>query len=250
MDRGLLAVGLDRSLELVVMHEAGHQWWQSMVAFNEAEEPWLDEGFTDYSTVRLAGSVLGEDNSAFDAGNLEMSYLDLRRIDYLANPDVPMYGHAWDFGGLTDYSVAAYSKPALSLSTLERVLGKPVMLKILSTFFQRYRFAHPTTDDFRSVAEEMSGQNLSWFFDGLVYGKGVLNYTVTALQRGLCDRGSPGRSCHSHSGAGEVCRWEHAFRSLGWENDARDLHLCGPPGSGERRGRSGAENPGRSGLVG
>ncbi len=180
---GLLQLGLDRILELEVMHEAGHQWWQSMVAFNEAEEPWLDEGFTDYSTVRLAGGVLGEDDSAVDAGNLKMSYLDLHRSEYLANPAVPMYGRAWDFSGPNDYTVATYSKPALSLSMLERVLGKTVMLKILASFFERYRFTHPTTEDFRSMAEEISGQDLSWFFDGLVYGKGVLNYTVTAVDR-------------------------------------------------------------------
>ena len=55
------------------------------------------------------------------------------------------------------------------------------MLDIMSTFFQRYQFAHPTTEDFYAVAEEVSGQDLSWFFDGLVYGDGVLNYTVTGV---------------------------------------------------------------------
>jgi len=51
----------------------------------------------------------------------------------------------------------------------------------MSTFFRRYRFGHPNTEDFRAVAEEVAAQDLSWFFDGLVYGDGVLNYTVTAV---------------------------------------------------------------------
>ena len=55
------------------------------------------------------------------------------------------------------------------------------MLDVMSTFFRRYRFAHPTTEDFRTVAEEVSGQDLSWFFDGLVYGDCVLNYAVTSV---------------------------------------------------------------------
>jgi hypothetical protein len=50
---GLTRSGNERTIELVVVHEIGHQWWQSMVAFNEAEEPWLDEGFTDYSALRV-----------------------------------------------------------------------------------------------------------------------------------------------------------------------------------------------------
>jgi len=171
---------MDRSLELVVTHELGHQWWQSMVGFNEAEEPWLDEGFTDYSAVRVMEAVYGADTSFLDAGNLQMGYFDMRRMEYLADPRVPMYGRAWDFGEM-EYGVAAYSKPVLSLRTLERTLGTETWLEVMSTFFHRYRFGHPTTEDFRTVAEEVSGQDLSWFFDGLVYGDGVLNYTVTGV---------------------------------------------------------------------
>jgi len=174
--------GIERSLELVIAHEVGHQWWQSMVAFNEAEEPWLDEGFTDYSTLRVMEMVYGTDASVLDVGNLRMGYMDSRRMEYLLDPRLPMYGRAWDFGEL-DYGIATYSKPVLSLRTLERTLGEETMLDILRTFFQRYQFGHPTTEDFYGVAEEVSQQDLSWFFDGLVYGDGVVNYTVTGIDR-------------------------------------------------------------------
>ena len=177
---GLARAGMEHSLELLIAHELGHQWWQSMVAFNEAEEPWLDEGFTDYSALRVMETLYGADSSFLDAGNLRMGYLDARRMEYLARPRLPMYGRAWDFG-MVEYGIAAYSKPVVSLRTLERILGEETMLNVMSTFFQRYQFGHPTSEDFRAVAEEISGQDLSWFFDGLVYGDGVLNYTVTGV---------------------------------------------------------------------
>lgn len=167
--------------EEVIIHEIGHQWWQSMVAFNEAEEPWLDEGFTEYSAARVMDSLYGVDRSFLDNRNLRMGALDFRRAEYLASPRVPMYGRAWDFAPM-EYGIAAYAKPALALRTLERTLGEETMLDIMSTFFDRYRFAHPTTDDFRKVAEEVAGRDLSWFFDGLVYGDGVVNYSVIALE--------------------------------------------------------------------
>ena len=171
--------GYERSLEVVVVHEVGHQWWQSMVGFNEAEEPWLDEGLTDYSALRLMEILYGAGTSLLDARNLHVGYLDEQRMMYLISPQVPMYGRAWDFG--FEYSTAAYSKPALSLRTLERIVGEEMMLDILRTFFQRYQFAHPTTADLHAVAEEVSDQDLSWFFEGLVYGGDVINYTVTAV---------------------------------------------------------------------
>jgi aminopeptidase N len=150
------------------------------VAFNEAEEPWLDEGFTDYSGVRVMDAVYGPGASFLRSRNLRVGAADVRRAQYLGNPRVPMYGRAWDFGPM-EYGIAAYAKPVIALRTLEGVLGEEMMLKVMSTFFQRYRFAHPTTEDFRTVAEEVSGQDLAWFFDGLVYGDGVLNYAVTDL---------------------------------------------------------------------
>lgn len=177
---GLVQGEIERALEAVIAHEIGHQWWQSMVAFNEVEEPWLDEGFTDYSALRVLETVYGADTSVLDAGNVQMGYLDSHRMNYLLSPGLPMYGPAWDFDML-DYAIATYSKPVLSLRTLERTLGDKVMLDVMSTFFQRYQFAHPTTEDFRAVAEEVSGQDVSWFFDGLVYGDGALNYAVTAV---------------------------------------------------------------------
>lgn len=174
-------LGVERSLELVTAHEIGHQWWQSVVAFNEAEEPWLDEGFTDYSAARLLLEAFPADGSALDAGGFEVDYVDLRRMEYLMVPRLPMYGTAWSFDTL-QYGIATYSKPTLALLTLERVLGKETMLAVMSTFFERYRFAHPTTEDFRRVAEEVSPQDLDWFFDGLVYSERVLNYTVSAVE--------------------------------------------------------------------
>ena len=84
--------GLDRSLEVVAVHEIAHQWWQSMVATNEAAEPWLDEGFADYSTVRLMNAEYGLYSSAFKLEDFEAGYLDMRRSEYVMSPGVPMYG--------------------------------------------------------------------------------------------------------------------------------------------------------------
>jgi len=170
---------IDHTLEVTTIHEIGHQWWQSMVGFNEAEEPWLDEGLTDYSALRVVDDLYGSDRSLIDSQTLHVGYLDLHRASYLMFPRVKMYGRAWDFG--SEYSIAAYSKPVLSWRTLERTIGDDALLNILSTFFQRYQFGHPTSEDLRAVAEERCPQNLDWFFDDLVTGDGVLNYTVTSL---------------------------------------------------------------------
>ena len=120
---GLTLGAGDHTLETVAMHEVGHQWWQSMVAFNEAEEPWLDEGFTDFSAAKVLDAVYGADRSLYDLPGFHLGYADMRRLEYLALGQMPMYGTAWSFDTIT-YGVAAYSKPVMALRTLENVVGE------------------------------------------------------------------------------------------------------------------------------
>ena len=165
------------------MHEVAHQWWQSLVATNEAREPWLDEGFADYSTARLFTEKHG---LPFDRPSMERftpSFLEGRRQSFLRSPEVPMYGAAWEFA-YSDYVVATYAKPVMSFLTLERTLGLETTLEIFNTYFERYRFGHPTTADFQAVAVEVSGEPLDWFFEGLVYGGDTLNYLARSIEGG------------------------------------------------------------------
>jgi hypothetical protein len=75
-----------------------------------------------------------------------------------------------------------YDKTALWLHTLERHLGWPTLQRILSTFFHRWRFKHPKPADFIAVANEVSGQDLTWFFDQVHRGSNVFDYGVQELR--------------------------------------------------------------------
>ena len=174
--------GGSQGLAMLIYHEVAHQWWQSLVATNEAEEPWLDEGFADYSTARLVIEEDGVDSSKFAQGSYGNAYLDRRRPQFLADADLPMLQKAWDFSR-SNYVVGAYAKPTLALLTLENVIGSDTMLRALHTYFDRFRFAHPTTADFRAVVEETANLDVSWFFDGLVTGRETLNYAVKNLAK-------------------------------------------------------------------
>jgi hypothetical protein len=172
--------GWNNFLEIVTVHEIAHQWWQSLVATDEGREPWLDEGFADYSTVLLMVDRYGLPISDNPGRDFSAGFLEGRRRAFLHAPDLPLLNTAWGFES-GDYVIGAYAKPDLALMTLEAQLGQPLMLEILSTYFERWKFAHPTTADFEAVAVEVSGQSLDWFFEGLVYGDDTLNWSVGAI---------------------------------------------------------------------
>ncbi len=169
----------ERLLEVETVHELAHQWFQSVVATNEAEAPWLDEGFTDYSTIRAMNALY--DGAVFDCGGWSFSYTALQRMQYTMAPNVPMAGAAWEYNTL-EYAAVAYSKPSLALTMLERLVGEAAMQHFLSTYYARYAFTHPHTEDVRAVMNETLGEEVTgWFFDALVYGDGILDAHINAF---------------------------------------------------------------------
>ncbi len=76
----------------------------------------------------------------------------------------------------------SYSKTALWLHTLERHLGWPTLQRIMSTFFERWKFRHPKPEDFFAVVNEVSGRDMTWFFDQVYRSSNVFDYAVADLQ--------------------------------------------------------------------
>ena len=103
----------------------------------------------------------------------------------------------------------SYAKTALWLHTLERMVGWPMQQRILSTYFSRWEFRHPKPDDFFAVASEVSGRDLTSFFDQVYRGSGVFDYSVQSLTsqpnvaRGYFGDGASRRFAASEGKAGE-----------------------------------------------
>jgi hypothetical protein len=167
--------------EEVTIHEYGHQYWYGLVGSNEFEEAWLDEGFNSYSTGRVMDRLFGPDVSVGALLGLRVGHSDmlraanspLRTFDRMRQP-------AWTYSPGT-YSFYSYDKADLTLETLEHLLGEPTMARIMRTYSERWRFRHPSSDDFYAVASEVAGQDLMWFFKPVVEGSEAVDYEVSSV---------------------------------------------------------------------
>jgi hypothetical protein len=168
--------------ELVTVHEFGHQYFYGMLASNESEEAWLDEGLNSYLESRIMDDAYGR-GSAIDLPGLQVRDGGFQRIGYTKSRPASgaSFTKSWQYQFSSDYGKTSYAKPATLLSTLENHLGWETMRRILRTYYGRWRFRHPTTADFIDVAEDVSGQDLAWFFDQYVYGTAVVDYEVEFL---------------------------------------------------------------------
>lgn len=171
-----------RPLEMVIIHEFGHNFWYALVANNEFEDSWLDEGINTYSEIQIMRDIYGAKASMVDWLGIKVDDLQTRRYSYNRMPDAdPIVRNAWQYYSGGSYSSMSYSKPALMLVTLENYLGKETMNKVMRAYFERFKFKHPKTTDFVNTANQVSGQDLDWFFNQMLYSNAVLDYAVTLV---------------------------------------------------------------------
>ena len=177
-----------RFVEQVTEHEFGHQYWYAMVATNEFEDAWLDEGINSYTECKILDDIFGKDKSGMDLWRITESDDSQQRNGYLDYPDFdPMSRFAYQYVSGASYGEITYGKSTTVLFTLEKVIGEDTLKRALHTYFMRHRFAHPTKQDFQKTVEEVSGQNLSWYFDQAVYGTQVLDYEVSRARSDRLD---------------------------------------------------------------
>jgi hypothetical protein len=148
-------------------------------ATNEAREAWLDEGFADYATTRALAVMYPGDRSMVDLGPLHIGYEGIHRSQYLiAAVREPLALPSWQYRDFLSYGVTVYSKGTLLFRTLEQTIGEERFLGAMRNYFDRWRWRHPTTADLQRSLEADLGQNLDHFFQQLVYGTGVVEYSV------------------------------------------------------------------------
>jgi hypothetical protein len=179
--------------EGVTVHEAGHQFWYGIVGSNEFEDAWMDEGFNTFSTARAIAQVYDPNPLAlrYFGGFIPWVVKDIpisretdgnrlrgyRRDAKSDVPSTPSYRYFPSTGGSI-----TYNKTALWLNTMERWLGWPMLQRVMSTYFERWKFAHPKPADYFAVVNSVTDRDLGWFFDQVYRSSNVFDYGVQDLR--------------------------------------------------------------------
>ena len=166
--------GSAKSLDEVITHEVGHNWFYGLLASNERDHPFLDEGFNSYYELRYmekywgGGSLTDEVKlprrlyNVQEQGSLiENAYLLLAREHVATPPD----SHSDAFRPLT-YGLNVYLKTALCLAWLEQAAGTAKFDAAMQDYFRSWQFRHPYPEDVQASFQK-SGLDAAWFFQAM-----------------------------------------------------------------------------------
>ncbi|WP_235427244.1 M1 family aminopeptidase [Cohnella kolymensis] len=167
-------------LERTLVHEIAHQYWYGIIATNEFEEAWLDEGFTSYTEDKLMSNIYGL------VPNITME------ASYMTNPE-PLEQFSWRYASADSYADNVYLRGKLVLNSLERQVGEKVMNKILRTYYQKYRFKHPSSSDFQKIVETVTNTKWNDFFQAHVQRGEMTDYSVEHISSEKSDNGYESR---------------------------------------------------------
>jgi tetratricopeptide (TPR) repeat protein len=158
-----------------------HQWWGADVSPATRSDWWLSDGFARYSEARYVESAAGE--AAFTEAVKDME------VGALAYDTVPLssVGRLDPFA--PEFQALVTDKGAIILNMLRWVMGDDAFDKTVRTFVQQYAGKPATVDDFRKIAEQNHGDNLTWFFSQWIDSTGApefkTKYTVYRVAKGF-----------------------------------------------------------------
>lgn len=164
------------SLVGVTAHEFAHAWFQHLLATNESEHEWMDEGFTSYISSIAENQIMGDGTGNPHNGSYRGYY-------YVANSgrEEPQSTHADRYDMNFLYSTAAYSKGAVFLAQLGYIIGEENLAKTLNRYYDDWKFKHPTPNDFIRVAEKVSGAQLGWYLNDWTRTVNKIDYGIESV---------------------------------------------------------------------
>jgi len=155
--------------EYVTIHEVGHQWFQGMLASNEPEEAWLDEGVNEWADAIVMRDLYGPRSNGADWLGWQTDAAAILRTIAIDPADLPApiatAGYAFPDSGA--YAMASYNSTARALATLEAHVGSAPFMAAMKAYVKAYAFKHPTGRDFYATLERelatAKESDLGWF---------------------------------------------------------------------------------------
>lgn len=182
------------SLDNVITHEVGHNWFYGIIGSNEREHPWMDEGINSFYENRYMdayyerGNALGLPNLVVDKVGIDTAIVD--EVQYHVyqtmarqNKAQAINLHSTEYVPI-NYGLGVYLQSAYIMRYLEDVLGTDEFDRIMRKYYKAYKFKHVYPEDMKALFETETGESFAWFFDLLINDAYGPDYKISKFQKG------------------------------------------------------------------
>ncbi|WP_431163668.1 M1 family metallopeptidase [Flagellimonas beolgyonensis] len=165
------------SLVGVMVHEMAHSWFQHILATNESEHAWMDEGFTSFISSLCMNQIMEQNKQ----NPFEGSY---RGYYALVNSglEMPQTTHSDRYTTNFAYGISAYSKGSIFLSQLGYIIGQDKLMETIQKYYEDFKFKHPTPNDIKRTAEKVSGMELNWYLTDWTMTTNTIDYGIKSVE--------------------------------------------------------------------
>lgn len=158
--------------EGLLVHELAHQWFGDKITCRDWHHIWLNEGFATWCSAFYYGQTYGQDSyDVFILNNMNNAKTAQGTI------------YVQDISSVNEIfnGARSYAKGAIVLHMLRGVLGDTLFFKTMRDYINHPQYAYGTavTEDFKGVAESVSGMDLTYFFNEWIYGEKYPKYSVS-----------------------------------------------------------------------
>ena len=150
------------SLDIVLTHEVGHNWFYGILGSNERQSPWMDEGLNSYYEERYHDLYYENEGMELPIlGNVDENVLGFRYFTRQGRDQAP--NTRADSLSEYNYWIQAYSKPSMALKEVELATSPARLDAAMQAYYQRWKFKHPQPTDLFDVLEAELDTDLRYF---------------------------------------------------------------------------------------
>jgi hypothetical protein len=182
----------DQELEIVIVHEVGHNWFYGILGSNERVHGWMDEGMNTLNEMRYMQTKYPENTSLSDmilGGRFhfnDLNHHDIGDLSYRAiaafGEDEPIETHSAEFSSI-NYGTIMYQKTGLVFLYLKDYLGEELFNKAMHAYFEEWKFKHPQPEDMKKTIEQATAEDLSWLFKDLIQTTNHIDYKLSCVKK-------------------------------------------------------------------
>ena len=175
-EKGVTSERIKNGMIGVVIHEVGHNFFPMIVNSDERQWSWMDEGLNTFMQY-MAEQEMGTN---FPSSRGPASKI----VPYMSGDQKFLEPIMSNSETIVQFGANAYGKPATGLNILrETIMGRELFDHAFKVYANRWKFKHPTPEDFFRTMEDASAVDLDWFFRGWFYSTDFVDIGVTEVKQ-------------------------------------------------------------------